>query len=228
MRDRLLAALGALIILGALVIIWGARSSVDRAVYVSEMGATGEPTAGWFQVGMLCIVAGASLIAWSGRRLRSGPRFLAVWTPAVSLWISSAFFLVSSQVTCTPGCPLPVGASFTWQDFTHTLVAVLAFAAACWAMLQCSFAVGHPALRRFSLTAAISVAVIAGAGGLMSLFRWNATFGSYLEHVATTIGLAWILVLGLVLAFGPEHRRRAAEGTAAPHPDHAEAVSASR
>jgi hypothetical protein len=34
----------------------------------------------------------------------------------------------------------------------------------------------------------------------MSLLDWHATFGSRLEFVATTIGLAWISVFGLVLA----------------------------
>jgi hypothetical protein len=114
--------------------------------------------------------------------------------------VSCGFFLVASQVTCTAGCPVPYGPRFTWPDFIHTTSAVIAFAAAVFTILQCAFAVGHRALRIFSLIAAISVAVIAGAGGLMSLLDFYATVGSRLEFVATTIGLAWILVFGLVLA----------------------------
>lgn len=195
-----LALLGCALVAAALVIIWGARVTVPRVVYVSELGTPGEPTAEWFRVALLLIVTGGSLVAWAGRRIRTVAPLLRAWTPAISLWIGCAFFLVASQVTCTASCPLPYGPSFTWQDFTHTSVAVLAFAAACWAMLQCSFAVGHRALRRFSLACGIAVAVVAGTGGILSLARFGTDVGSVLELVATTIALAWLGVLGVSLA----------------------------
>lgn len=194
--DAHLALLGCVLVAAALVIIWGARVTVPRVMYVSELGATGEPTAEWFRAALLLIVAGGSLIAWTGRRIRTVAPLLRAWTPAISLWIGCAFFLVASQVTCTARCPLPYGPSFTWQDFIHTSVAVLAFAAACWAMLQCSFAIGHRALRRFSLASGIAVAVVAGVGGILSLARFGTDVGSVLELVATTIALAWLGVLG--------------------------------
>jgi hypothetical protein len=80
---------------------------------------------------------------------------------------------------------------------------VLAFAAACFGMLQVSFAAGHRSLARFSLGAAVAVAVIAGAGGILSLARFQAEFGSRLELAATTIALGWLLTLGLVTALRP-------------------------
>lgn len=191
---------GSAFVLAALVIIWLARISIGRDVYVSELGAAGEPTAKWFEFALLLIVAGGSIIAWAGRDIRSRLLMLRAWTPAISIWIGCAFFLLDSQVTCTTGCPLPFGASFTWQDFVHTLAAVLAFAAACWGMLQTSFAIGHRALAAISLGAGIAVALIAGAGGILSLLRFEANFGSRLELGATTIALGWLLVLGLVMA----------------------------
>lgn len=197
--DRALAVAGILAVAGALVIIWAARLTIPRDLYVSELGAQGMPTARWFQVALVLIVAGGVAIGWAGRRIRSRPRILSLWRPSATLFVASGLFLVASQVPCTPGCPVPYGPLFTWPDFVHTTSAVLAFAAACWTILQCAFAVGHRALRVFSLVASISVAVIAGAGGLMSLLDWNAPFGSRLELVATTIGLAWILVFGVVL-----------------------------
>lgn len=199
-RDAALAACGCLLVAAALAIIWGSRLTVPRVMYVSELGAMGEPTAEWFRAALLLIVAGGSLIAWAGRGIRTRAPWLRAWAPALSLWIGCAFFLVASQVPCTSGCPLPYGPSFTWQDFTHTSVAVLAFAAACWAMLQCSFAVGHRALRRFSLASGIAVAVVAGVGGILSLARFGTNVGSVLELVATTIALAWLGVLGVSLA----------------------------
>ena len=197
----MLAILGCVLVAAALAIIWGARLTVPRVMYVSELGATGEPTAEWFRAALLLIVAGGSLIAWSARRIRSIAPLLRTWTPAISLWIGCGFFLVASQVTCTARCPLPYGPSFTWQDFIHTSVAVLAFAAACWGMLQCSFAVGHRSLRRFSLASGIAVAVVAGTGGILSLARFGTDVGSVLELVATTIALAWLGVLGATLTW---------------------------
>jgi hypothetical protein len=198
--SRALAGIGIVCVLAALVIIWVARFTIPRDLYVSELGATGMPTARWFQIALVLIVVGGVAIGWVGRSIRSRPRILNLWSPSMSLFVSCGFFLIASQVTCTAGCPVPYGPRFTWPDFVHTTSAVIAFAAAVFTILQCAFAVGHRALRIFSLVAAIAVAVIAGAGGLMSLLNWNANFGSRLEFVATTIGLAWILVFGLVLA----------------------------
>ena len=195
--------LGPVFVLAALVIIWVARLEQDRDLYVSELGAAGEPTAHWFEGALLLIVAGGSLIAYAARGIRSRIPLLSVWAPAVSLWVGCGFFLIASQVTCTSGCPLPVGASFTWQDLIHTVVAVLAFAAACFGMLQVSFAVGHRSLARLSLGAGVAVAVIAGAGGILSLARFQADFGSRLELTATTIALGWLLTLGVMMALRP-------------------------
>ncbi|MBN9238883.1 MAG: hypothetical protein BGO97_04275 [Micrococcales bacterium 70-64] len=200
-RAELVASVaGCLLVVAALVIIWAARLSIPRALYVSELGAEGMPTARWFQAALLLIVAGGAAIAWAGRRVRSRARLLRAWTPAVSLWIACALFLFASQVTCTAGCPLPYGDTFNLQDFLHTLAAVLAFAAACWAMLQSSFAQNHRVLAIFSRATGIAVAAIAGTGGLFSLFRFQVAFGSQLEFVATTLAIAWLVVFGSVLA----------------------------
>ena len=205
--DVAAAIAGCACVLAALAIIWIARLTVTRDVYVSELGAQGEPTAHAFQVALLLIVAGGSLIAFAGRAVRSRLRLLGAWTPAVSLWIASGFFLVASQVTCTSGCPVPYGPRFTWQDLTHIVCAVIAFVAACWAMLQTSFAQGHKVLARLSLASSILVAVLAGTGGLLSLFRFQQGFGSRLEFIATTIAIAWLVVFGVLIAV------RAARGT---------------
>lgn len=203
MTDRVLAGLGVVAVTAALVLIWVARAGIPRDVYVSELGADGMPTARWFQIALVTLVVGGTLVAVAARRIRASARILGAWPPTVTLLVACGLFLVASQVPCTSGCPVPYGPLFTWQDFTHTTSAVIAFGAAAWAMLQCSFAAGHRVLRRFSLVASISVATIAGAGGLMSLFNWNAGFGSHLEFVATTIGVAWIAALGVFLALSP-------------------------
>jgi len=60
-------------------------------------------------------------------------------------------------------------------------------------------------LARFSLVAAIAVAAISTAGGLMSLFRFEVVIGSRLELVATTIGLGWVVVFGASLVVSAPH-----------------------
>ena len=200
-RAELAASLGGcILVIISLVIIWAARLTVPRELYVSELGAEGMLTAGWFEAALLLIVVGGSAIAWAGRRVRSNARALRAWAPAISLWIGCALFLFASQVTCTAGCPLPYGSTFNLQDFLHTLAAVFAFAAACWAMLQSSFARNHRVLAVFSRVTGILVAVIAGTGGLFSLFRFEQELGSRMEFVATTLAIAWLVVFGAVLA----------------------------
>lgn len=194
------AVAGSITVGVALVLIWMSRFAIPRELYVSELGAEGEPTAAAFEIALLLIVAGGSAVAWAARRVRAWPPLLSLGSPALSLWVGCGFFLLASQVTCTSGCPLPYGPSFTWQDFTHTLAAVIAFAAACWAMIQTSFAREHRVLARMSLITAIAVAVIAGTGGLFSLFRFQVVLGSRLEFVATTIAIAWLMMLGTMIA----------------------------
>ncbi len=208
---------GAALVLVALVLIWLARVAAGRDVYVSELGADGMPTAGGFRAALVFLVVGGLLIAAATRDLRARARILALWPPALTLVASCVGFLVTAAVPCTSGCPVPVpfSAAFTWQDFTHTGVAVLAFAAASWAMLQCSAVPEAPALRRLSLACAIAVAVVAATGGMMSVFGWNTNVGSRLEYVATSIGVAWIAVLGLWRGLG-----RRAPGSARSAPPH--------
>lgn len=199
--ESVLAIAASLVVLASLALIWGIRAvTLPRPMYVSEFGAEGEATALWFEAALLLLVAGAAVIAVVGRRLRSGVAVLRAWPPTVSLLAACVFFLVASQITCTAGCPLPVGATFTWQDFIHTLCAVLAFAAACWGMLQSSFVREHRLIARLSLVAAVSVAVVAGTGGILSLARFGTDVGSWLELIATTIAIAWLIVFGVVLA----------------------------
>lgn len=199
-RDAVLAIVGALLVATALSLIWLARVSVPRELYVSELGALSEPTAEIFRAALLLLVAGGLLVAWSMRDVRSAPPVLRRGTPALTLTLACSAFFVAAQVPCTETCPLPLGDSFTVQDLVHTLAAVVAFGAACWAMLQVAFAPGHRALSGVTLLMALAVGVIAATGGLLSLARWNVVFGSRLELVATTIGIGWLVVFGIARA----------------------------
>jgi hypothetical protein len=201
--DVLASVTGAILIATALVIIWISRFQFAGAgtdVYVSELGGTGASTARAFEVALLLVVAGGALVAFAGKDVRSRIRILAIWTPAVSIWVACGFFLVASQVTCEAYCPLPTLSPFDWQDLTHITCAVLAFVAACLAMLQTAFAVDHRYLARFSLTVAVAVAVISGLGGILSLARLQTAVGGYAELTATSLAIAWVVVYGLAIA----------------------------
>lgn len=191
-----LPAIGSLLAVLALAMIWLARATVDRPMYVSELGADGEPTARWFELALLVLVAGAALIAWTIRDLDSRVPVIGRWRPATSIGVAAGLFLLASQVPCTSGCPLPVGDTFTLQDFVHTLSAVLAFGAASIGMLQLAGAADRPGLRRLSTVAAVSVATIAATGGIFSLVGFRTDIGGLLELIATTIAVLWLAALG--------------------------------
>jgi heme A synthase len=201
--DVVASLAGAALVSTALVLIVVARILYGgTGVYVSELGATGAPTARIFEVALLLIVAGGASVAFAGRDIRSRLIVLALWAPSISIWISCGFFLVASQVTCKYQCPLPTLSPFDLQDFTHITCAVVAFLAACWAMLQCSFAEHHRVLRRFSLTMAIAVGVISGLGGILSLAQFDTDLGANAELTATALAIAWVVVYGIVIAAG--------------------------
>ncbi len=198
--EQTAAITGSLLVIGSLGIIWGSRLTVPRSLYVSELGADGEPTARAFEGALLLLVVGAGAIAWAGRRIRSRAWLLRRWAPSISLWVSAAGFLLASQVPCTSGCPLPLGDTFSVQDLVHTVAAVVSFAAACVAMLQMAVADGRRELAIISFGAGSSVAVIAAAGGILSLLRVGTDLGSVLELIATTVAMLWLAALGVSVA----------------------------
>lgn len=215
--DVALSILGTALVIAALVLIFVARAQYadpnGTGVYVSELGATGAPTAKLFELALLLLVSGGASVAFAGRDIRSRLRVLALWTPSVSLWISCAFFFVASQVTCKYQCPLPTMSPFDVQDFTHITCAVIAFLAAAYAMLQSSFAEHHRVLRRFSLAMAIAVGVISGLGGILSLAQFDTEIGANAELTATTLAISWVVVYGIVIAAGRiRSYRRTASG----------------
>lgn len=65
------------------------------------------------------------------------------------------------------------------------------------AMLQMASIRSVGALRWASLGSGIAVALVALAGGLLSLLQVATDLGGLLEFVATTIGLGWFAIFGL-------------------------------
>lgn len=201
LTERLVLVAGTVAALCGLITIWIARLTIPYSVYVSGLGATGMPTAGAFAFALLSIAAAAVLIASRSTHVRSRIRWLAAWTPAATLALAAACFVVASQVTCTAGCPVPLANPVsTVQDLVHTVTAVLGFAAACFAMLQVAFAEHQPALTLLSVFCCCSVAAITITGGLLSIFQVAIGVGAWLEFTGATIALAWLVAYGISLA----------------------------
>lgn len=202
-------AVGAVLVIAALVLLWVLRARADGPVYVSELGADGEPTAAAFEVALLLVAAGGVLVAWAGRHVRcrtTCPRVVRVvgsWPPAVTLVVASAAFLLASQVRCSAACPVPGTPASTWADLVHTASAGVGFAAAAVAMLQTAFSDAPRPVVRLSLVASVGLALAAAAGGILSLLGVAVEVGGLMEHVAMSIGLGWLAALGGALALGP-------------------------
>ena len=195
--DRIVAGLAVAGLVAGGLIIAAQRARTTQFVYVSGLGAQGSQTAEWFRWGFVCVVAGLAGVAWTLRDVHSRGSLLDLWRPALSLVVATGCFLVASQVNCSAGCPLAFTPAAAARDAVHIVAAVLGFAAGAWAMLQLATATDRW-LARISALSGVLVAVIAGAGGLLSLFGANTDLGSTLEYIATGIGLAWLVTVTVV------------------------------
>lgn len=209
---RVALTAGALASIAGVLLIWLARASIQRPIYVSELGARGMPTATLFATALLLVAAGAALIAIAGRHPRFRLPLIGTASAGGAIAISSVFFVVASQVSCTAGCPVPiVGAGSTFQDLVHTTAAVLGFVAGCAAMLQVGLVGWRMRIARFSIAACCAVAVITIVGGMLSIFRTATDVGGVLEFVGTTVAIGWLACYGLWLAWRPSVRQAVLE-----------------
>ena len=203
-----LGLVGAAAALVALGVVWAARLSVGRPVYVSELGSGAHPTTAAFAAALLLLAGGGAAAALAARGERATAAVLRAGSVTASLATSSVAFVVAAGVPCSPGCPVPFTSGSTAQDAVHVTAAVLGFAAAVWAMLQAVTAAPSRAVRRVSVVAAVLVAVAAAAGGLLSLLGVDTDLGAQLELLATTVAVGWLVVHAASAAVPPRLRRR--------------------
>jgi len=214
---RMAPLAGAVSALTGLVTIWIARSTVPHWIYVSELGAQGAPTAPAFAVALLAIAFGGAAIAVGSSAFRAVNRVLGAWPVAVTIAASAVCFVVASQVTCTATCPVPlVNPRAQPQDLIHIAFAVLGFGLGCWAMLQCAFVRAHRAVRRISLVACGTVAVITIVGGVLAIFHVAVDLGAFSEFAGMTVAIGWLATFGVWLAFAPRRRQPPARARSQP------------
>ncbi len=153
----------------------GARVTVPRDLYVSELGAEGMPTAEWFRIALLLIVVGGTLIAWAGRGGCTASRPCCALGPQPYRCGSDAPSSCSRRrLTCTAWPRSHTARASTCRTSCTRWLRSSRSGSRAGRCCRASFAREHKVLARLSLIASISVAVIAGSGGLLALFRFQA------------------------------------------------------
>ncbi|WP_295789793.1 DUF998 domain-containing protein [uncultured Microbacterium sp.] len=193
-----LAHLGAACAFVSAALIWVCRTWAPSVHYVSQLGATGMPTAPVFNLALLLLAIAAVLV---DRALLSRPAdYIAGWPIASTLLLCGLCFGVASAVTCSPGCPVPFTAGSLPQDLVHITFAVLGFALAIVAMAQTAIARRRPWMRAASILTLVAVGITSSAGAMIALFRGDTVLGGNLEFTAATLAITWFGVFGLQVA----------------------------
>ena len=190
--ERLVALSTVLLLVAGAGIMVAQRAVHDRWYYISEFGAAGLASERDFKAGFVMLALGMLLSAWSLRRIRSKP-----WPASITMALAATAFIVASQVNCTEGCPGLGNPDATARDLVHIWFAIAGFVLGCITMLQVAFAAGSR-FRAVTVVAMVLVAAVSGTGGILSLLRSSNELGAILEHVATGIGVLWLIVVVLV------------------------------
>ncbi|MCC4248539.1 MULTISPECIES: DUF998 domain-containing protein [Microbacterium] len=197
-RVALLATVGGSAAFLSAGLIWLSRLWDPSVHYVSQLGATGMPTAPVFNSALLLLGMAAVLV---DRALLHRPYvYVAGWPIAATLVVCGACFAVASVVTCSPGCPVPFTPGALPQDLIHITAAVLGFVLAIVAMAQVSALRRRPWMRAASLVTLVAVGLTSFTGAMLAVFRGDTVLGGNLEFTAATLAIAWFGVLGLQVA----------------------------
>lgn len=191
--DRVIAISVALLVVSGAAIMVSQRAHYDRWYYISEFGAEGLPTEADFKLGFSVLAAGILLAAWPLRTIQhtAAGKKLAI-VPWITAALAGICFIVASQVNCTENCPGIANPEATMRDQLHVWIAIFGFVFGCLTMLLVAVA-RSGRMRVVTIVAAGLVAVISGTGGILSLAGSTTEVGAILEHVATGVGLLWLL-----------------------------------
>mgnify|MGYP003748071167 CR=1 FL=1 len=196
------ARIGAAAAFASAILIWVSRLAEPSVHYVSQLGATGMPTAPVFNSALLLLAVATVLV---DRAVATGRgRYIVGWPIALTLLVCGLCFAVASVVTCSPGCPVPFTPGALPQDTIHIAAAVLGFVLAIVAMGQVAALRHRPWMRWASIVTLTSVGVTAFTGAMLALFGGDTVLGGNLEFLAATLAIVWFGVLGLQVA-GDEH-----------------------
>lgn len=173
--------------------------------YLSDLGASGNPGAGVFRLGLVAAAAAhlGVAVSFTARLPRHDPRVLLLLAAAVSLGSQTV-------VRCTGTCRLPgVDGGVPLIDAAHLVVAGVGFAL--WAAVAAIDVVdAQPIAPRVSpLTSALLVGHLALLGGLV-LIDPHGTLTALLQRTMVLVALTWLAWSGVLVAF--EARARSSSG----------------
>lgn len=201
-RPARLALLGGSAAFVSAGLIWVCRAGDPSVHYVSQLGATGMPTAPLFNLALLLLAVAAVLVERAA--LARGDGYVAGWPVATTLLACGACFGVASVITCSPGCPVPFTDGALPQDLVHISFAVVGFVLAIVAMGQVAVLPRRPWMRAASVLTLVAVGVTSFTGAMIALFRGDTVLGGNLEFTAATLAITWFGVFGLQVA--ADHR----------------------
>ncbi len=201
-RSAAQAGVGAGAAFVSAALIWVCRVWEPSVHYVSQLGATGMPTAPLFNAALMLLAIAAVLV---DRALRGDRGIYRVgWPVATTLLLCGLCFGVASAVTCSPGCPVPFTDGSLPQDLIHITFAVIGFVLAIVAMGQVSALRRRPWMRAASVLSLVAVGATSLTGAMIALFRGDTVLGGNLEFTAATLAIAWFGIFGWQVA--REHR----------------------
>jgi hypothetical protein len=193
MSSRVLAAGAAVLgtVCGVLVAL--VVAPVGIAGYVSENGVPGSPHATVYRIGVLGVAVTAALLAIALRRSQV--------LVALPLAVAAPAIMMSAEVTCTPGCPLPPHAPTTAADLIHAIASFLGVGLFALAMLASAW--------RGSTVSRIAVLtgwpLLAGTAiGVVAIGRGTVT--GVLERLALTVCVGWLVTFAALHAVAPSPR----------------------
>jgi hypothetical membrane protein len=185
--------------------IWICRAADPSVHYVSQLGATGMPTAPLFNLALLLLAVAAVLV--DRAMVARGNGYVIGWPVATTLLACGACFGVASVIMCSPGCPVPFTPGALPQDLGHISFAVLGFVLAIVAMGQVAALRRRPWMRAASVVTLVAVGATSLTGAMIALFRGDTVLGGNLEFTAATLAISWFGVFGLQIA--ADHRSNA-------------------
>lgn len=206
-RPTRLAVIGGSAAFVSAALIWVCRAGDPSVHYVSQLGATGMPTAPLFNLALLLLAVAAVLV--DRATIARGDGYVAGWPVATTLLASGLCFGVASVVTCSPGCPVPFTPGALAQDFVHISFAVVGFSLAIVAMGQVAALRRRPWMRAASVVTLVAVGATSFTGAMIALFRGDTVLGGNLEFTAATLAIAWFGVFGLQVAADERAAERA-------------------
>ena len=151
--------------------------------YVSEAGTAGQPHAGTYRWGLLCLALGVGVL---GGALRD--RLVRVF-----LLVAAVMAGTSGVVPCSAGCPLPPYETTTVASVVHTLASIVGLVVLAASMAATVHHRPRVAARRLAAGAVALTVPLGAALGLTMLLAGRGTLAAVLERLVLVVAVSWLV-----------------------------------